>query len=139
MNRQHGRRTLRSNMILPFRTLSIAAGALCSGCVIVPVQVDVFDYDCRIVTHRVELQTVQLRELYGCEAGRQIANIQVCELAVIGALGLTAASAVVSGSIMVVGNVAYWAERQATCAGPAAVPGPRPVASAVEGGEASAR
>ena len=135
MNRQHGPRTLRSTMTRRFRSLSVLAGALCSGCVIVPVQVDTFDYDCKVVTHHMELRTIQLRAFYGCEANRSVSNIQVCEVAVIGALGLTAASAVVSGSIMVVGNVAFWAERQATCAAPAVpvpVPAAAPVASAVE-------
>jgi hypothetical protein len=132
MNRQHGDRTLRSNMTLRFRSLSALAGALCCGCVIVPVQVDTFDYDCKVVTHRVELQAIQLRSFYGCEANnRHFGNVEVCEVAVIGALGLTAASAVVSGSVMVVGNAVFWAERQATCVAPQA-PAPAPVASAVE-------
>ena len=120
-------------MTLRLRSLSVLAGALCAGCVIVPVQVDGFDYDCKMVTHHVELQAIQLRAIYGCEANRSVSNIQVCEVAVIGALGLAAASAVVSGSIMVVGNVAFWVERQATCTPPpAATPAPAPAASAVE-------
>ena len=36
----------------------------------------------------------------------------------LGAVGLATVSTVVSGSIVVVGNVAYWTERRAACVAP---------------------
>jgi hypothetical protein len=99
---------------------ALAAGLLATGCVIVPVRTDSYDPDCRLVTHHVELQPVVLAQIGQC-------NGQGCEVLVLSALGVTAVSAVVSGSIAVVGNVAYWAEHQAGCAAPGPVsPGTSP-------------
>ncbi len=89
------------------------AGTLASACVIVPVTTVDYDPDCRLVTHHMELQAVQLAEINHCSG-------QGCEVVVIAALGVTAASAIVSGSIAVIGNIAYWAERRAGCAAPPA-------------------
>ncbi len=89
------------------------ASALACACVIVPVTTADYDPGCRIVTHHMELQAVQLAEINHC-AG------QGCEMVVIAALGVTAASAIVSGSIAVIGNIAYWAERRAGCLAPPA-------------------
>ena len=109
MNRQRGAETLRSNMNLRLRLLAVFAGALASGCVIVPVTVEGFDPDCRVATYHMELQAVQLHAFDVCRGG------QGCDAAVLISLGVTAASAVVSGSIVVVGNVVYWAEHRASC------------------------
>jgi hypothetical protein len=86
----------------------VLAGLLATGCVIVPVTTASYDPDCRFVTHHMELQPVQLMQLQSC-------GDRSCELAVLAALGVTAVSAVVSGSIAVIGNVAYWAEHRANC------------------------
>ena len=103
---------------MPPRTTATAilAAAMASACVVVPVSTVGYDPDCRLVTHHMELQTVQLGQINGCSG-------QGCEALVIAALGVTAASAIVSGSIAVIGNVAYWAERRAGCAAPAASAG----------------
>jgi len=97
-----------------------AAGLLASGCVIVPVQIEDYDPGCRLVTHHIELQPVVLGQLNSCSG-------QGCEALVLASLGVTAVSAVVSGSIAIIGNMAYWAEHRAGCAAPAPTPGP-PVA-----------
>ena len=89
------------------------AGTLASACVIVPVTIVDYDPDCRLVTHHMELQAVQLAQINHCSG-------QGCEVVIIAALGVTAASAIVSGSIAVIGNIAYWAERRAGCGAPAA-------------------
>ncbi len=130
MNRQHGTETLRSTMNLRFRTLAVLACLLTTGCVIVPVSIGTYDEECHVVTHRMELQTVELRMFYGC-SGQNVQVPQACYVQVLAALGVTAASAVVSGSIMVVGNAAYWAERRLECQGAPVVPmTPMPAASA---------
>ena len=82
-----------------------------SGCVIVPVTVEDYDAECRTVTHHMELQAVQLGAIASC-------NNQTCAAMVIAAAGVTAASAIISGSIVVVGNAAYWAEHRAGCVAP---------------------
>lgn len=53
--------------------------------------------------------------------GGQLAAIQhcanqACLVLVVGAAAVTAATVVVSGSIVVIGNMAYWVERKASCA-----------------------
>ncbi len=87
------------------------AGALASGCVIVPVTTEEYDPDCQVVTHHMQLQAVQVAEINHC-------SNQSCGAVVIAGLGVTAASAIVSGSIVVIGNMAYWAERRASCVAP---------------------
>ena len=92
------------------------ASTLASACVIVPVTKDDYDAGCQLVTHHMELQAVQVAEINHC-------TNQSCGAVVIAGLGVTAASAIVSGSIAVIGNVAYWAERRMGCQAPPAAAG----------------
>ncbi len=92
------------------RPLLALAALSVSGCVMVPVTVEGFDPDCRVVTHHMELQPVQLQAIGRCGDGYCAALV----------LGVSAASAIVSGSIVVVGNIAYWAEHRANCIAPPA-------------------
>lgn len=108
-------------MLSRSRTSVIAAGLLGAGCVIVPVQTEAYDPDCQLVTHHIELQPVVLGELNSCRG-------QGCEALVLASLGVTAVSAVVSGSIAVIGNMAYWAEHRAGCIAPAPAPAAPPAA-----------
>ena len=103
----------------------LLAGALASGCVIVPRTREGYDPDCQFVTHSMELEAVQVSEFMACGAQGRYSRGDLCVAAWVASLGVTAASAVVSGSIVVVGNVAYWAERRINCGTPtvaAAVP-----------------
>lgn len=93
---------------------AIAAGLLAAGCVVVPMTRDSYDDDCKVSTHHMELTTVQLNEVYGCNTR----GPNLGPLCVLGAVGLATVSTVVSGSIVVVGNVAYWTERRAACVAP---------------------
>ena len=92
-----------------------AAGLMATGCVIVPVTTVSYDPDCRYVTHHIELQAVQIAQLRSCGG-------QGCEAVMLAGLGVTAVSAVVSGSIVVVGNVVYWADHRVNCPPPVAAP-----------------
>jgi hypothetical protein len=96
----------------------ILAGVLASGCVIVPRTREGYDPECRFVTHSMELQAVQVSGFKACGVQGHYAGGDLCVAAWVASLGVTAASAVVSGSIVVVGNVAYWAERRLNCAAP---------------------
>jgi len=79
-----------------------------SGCVFVPVTVDVYDPDCRIVTRQMTLQPVQLGAFQRC-------SNEGCVMLLAAAGATAAASAVVSGSIVIAGNVAYWFEKKGRC------------------------
>jgi hypothetical protein len=85
--------------------------ALLSGCVVLPRTVEVADRDCQIMARHMVLEATQVAAIGGC------AN-QGCVALVVGASVVTAATAIVSGTIYVVGNMAYWLERQARCEPP---------------------
>ena len=86
----------------------VVACALLAGCVMVPHTVQTYDPECRTIARHMVLQPVQVAALGGC-------SNQGC-VALLAAAGATAAvSAVISGSIMVIGNTVYWLERQGTC------------------------
>ena len=81
---------------------------LLAGCVVVPQTTYGYDPECRIVARHIELQAVQVAAIGGC-------SNKGCAV-LLAAAGVTAAaSAVVSGSIMVIGNVVYWMEKQGRC------------------------
>ena len=95
---------------------TLAASLLASGCVIVPVTVESYDPDCRLVTHHMELQTTQVNSMVQCSGSG-------CNQ-LLAAFGVSAASVIVSGSIVVIGNVVYWAEERAGCEAPSKPSGP---------------
>jgi hypothetical protein len=91
------------------RLMTLSLAAVLSGCIYVPVTTQVYDPDCRVIAKHLELQPVQVAAFASCRGGECSAQLVF--------LGATAAvSAVVSGSIVVVGNVAYWFEKQGRCA-----------------------
>lgn len=104
---------MRARLALP----SLAA-LLLAGCIVVPRTAEVYDPQCRTFVKQVVLEA------------EAIGLIGVCHndgcAAVLASLGIvSAASAVISGSIALVGNIVYWAERRGQCP-PEATPPPRP-------------
>lgn len=101
---------------MPLRLSRTAAALLLAlagaGCIVVPQTREVYDADCRVLTRQVTLEVAVVGGLHSC-AG------DACLAMLVSAGVVTAASAVVSGSIALVGNVAYWFERQGRCVGPA--------------------
>lgn len=88
--------------------LALAAGMVMAGCIVVPQTREVYDPECRVLTRQMTLEAAYVGGFQRC-AG------EGC-LALLSAAGaITAASAVVSGSIALVGNVVYWFERQGQC------------------------
>lgn len=79
-----------------------------AGCIMVPVTHEVYDRDCQVNAHHMTLEAVQVGAIARCR-GDECAAM----LVFVGATA--AASAVVSGSIVVVGNVVYWFEKQGRC------------------------
>ncbi|MEX8503212.1 MAG: hypothetical protein AB3X41_09260 [Leptothrix ochracea] len=81
---------------------------LLEACVMVPSSKPYYDADCHVTSKQFELEPVMLEGMQHCH-GEDCA-------ALLAATGIVAAaSAVISGSIMVLGNVAYWLERQEHC------------------------
>jgi hypothetical protein len=81
---------------------------LLSACVYVPRTVEVRDPECGVVSRQMRLELEQVAYVSGCRN-------ESCALAVAGAGVVGAASAVVSGSIVLVGNMLYWLEKQGRC------------------------
>lgn len=90
------------------RLLATGLLALLQACVVVPRTTQVFDPECQVVSNHMVLEAVQVAAIQQC------AN-QGCVALVVGAGIVTAASAVISGTIVVVGNIAYWFEKQSQC------------------------
>jgi hypothetical protein len=78
------------------------------GCIVVPQTREVYDPECRILTRQMTLEAAYL-------GGFQPAPGEGCLAMLTAAGAVTAATAVVSGSIALVGNVVYWFERQGRC------------------------
>lgn len=89
--------------------LLLAAVLGLQACIVVPRTTTRYDPDCQLVSRHVELEVTQIAALGICHSGPECSAV----LATAGVV--TAASAVISGSIAIVGNVAYWLERQGQC------------------------
>jgi hypothetical protein len=79
-----------------------------AGCVFAPRTISVYDPDCQITSRQMILQAEQMPVMGHCR-GEECGAM----LVVFGAV--SAATAVISGSIVVVGNVVYWFEKQNQC------------------------
>ncbi|MEO8297926.1 MAG: hypothetical protein ABI574_08975 [Burkholderiales bacterium] len=79
-----------------------------TGCVFAPRTVSVYDPQCQIVTRQMVLDNQQVAAIAHCRN-------EGC-LGLLVAMGaVSAVTAVVSGSVVVVGNVAYWFEKRSLC------------------------
>lgn len=79
-----------------------------SACIVVPRTEIVFDDDCKIQKRQMVLDVHQVGYFGGC------AN-NGCVALLVGVGAVATASAVISGSIAVIGNVVYWLERRGEC------------------------
>ena len=84
-------------------TIIIAVSVFVSGCIVYPKKVEFYDPECEIIVKKMTLEVVPTHSVCSFEE----------ECLVI--LGISAASAVVSGSIVVVGNTIYWLEKVGKC------------------------
>lgn len=87
---------------------AVAVSALLQSCVYLPISTEVYDSDCRIISKQMTLQPVQIAAIHGC-------SHKDCVTLLVAAAATAATSAVISGSIVVVGNVVYWFEKQGRC------------------------
>ena len=83
-------------------------GAWLAGCVFLPRTTTVYDEDCDISARHMVLEVEQVSAFVGCH-GEGCAAV----LATVGVVA--AATAVVSGSIVIAGNIVYWFEKQGRC------------------------
>lgn len=85
-----------------------ASAIFLSACIYLPRTTEVYDSDCRIQSKQMKLEPLQIASFGQCAGSG-------CGALLVVAGATAAASAVVSGSIVVVGNVAYWFEKQGRC------------------------
>ena len=90
------------------RLLALGLLGLLQACMMLPRTTQVYDPECQLVFNHMVLETVQVAAIHQC------AN-QGCVALVVGAGIVSAASEVISGSIVIAGNVAYWFEKQSQC------------------------
>jgi hypothetical protein len=90
------------------RLLAWLALPLLSSCMVLPRTFEVYDPDCHVVARHMALQAVQIASIQHC------ANNE-CAVLIVAVAATAAASAMISGSIVVVGNVVYWFEKQGRC------------------------
>lgn len=88
--------------------LALCATSLLAACVYVPRTTQAYDFECRVMANHMVLEGGQVAAIQHCEN-------QGCVALIVGAGVVTAATVIVSGSIVVVGNIAYWFERKARC------------------------
>ncbi|WP_372870865.1 hypothetical protein [Shewanella sp.] len=99
---------MRSIIILLFSFMVVS-------CVVVPKKIEYYDHDCEIASKRYELTTEQY-SLF--EQAKACSDDECTAQAVgvaFGAIAVTSISAVISGSIVLVGNTVYWLEKQGKC------------------------
>ena len=117
------------------RALPAAAAALLlAGCIVVPRTAEVYDPQCRTLVRQVVLDTAVIGTIGHCH--NDGCAVMLASMGIV-----TAASAVVSGSVAIIGNIVYWAERQGRCPvapEPAAAPAPTAPAAASAASAASA-
>ncbi|MDP2824860.1 MAG: hypothetical protein Q8O52_19530 [Sulfuritalea sp.] len=98
------------------------ATMLLSGCVYLPETSTRYNAECGIYERKMTMQPYQVGSLMGCRD-------EGCVTGLVFAGAVSAASAVITGSVVVVGNVVYWLERQGQCRNPTPEsddPGPPP-------------
>ena len=100
-----------SHMHIRFQQRALLSLTLCTlllaGCVTTRV-VHVYDQKCQVMTRKMELTFEKAQALDAC-------SNHECVAQVIGGAFSLAASTVVSGSVALVGNVAFWMEKAANC------------------------
>ena len=87
----------------------LAVVVVLQGCVVVPKTQEYYDADCQIYARRMTLSAEAARIVINPCGGAEC----VAQLVSAGIVG--AATAVVSGSIVIVGNTVYWFEKQGRC------------------------
>ncbi|KAF0163583.1 MAG: hypothetical protein FD157_2913 [Rhodocyclaceae bacterium] len=91
---------------------------LLGGCVYMPETTVVYDPECGVYERKMTLEAYQVGSLMGCRDESCVTTLVVMGVA-------SAASAIISGSVMVVENVASWLEKKGRCLNPGQIPSTR--------------
>jgi hypothetical protein len=86
-----------------------------AGCVYLPETTVRYNEKCQAYERRMTLEAHQVGAFRGC-------HDEGCVAILVFAGVVSAATAVVSGSVVVAGNVVFWLERQGQCLSPANEP-----------------
>lgn len=89
-------------------TFAVGLAALCNACMFYPRTYTVYDEECKMMTKKMELGVTEYTHLSSCSG-----DDCIDELFFLGFVG--AVSAVVSGTVVVSGNMVYWMEKQMNC------------------------
>lgn len=90
------------------RSLAWLLIPLLPSCIVVPRTVEKYDPECRIVARHMDLEAVQIGYIAGC-------SNEGCATLILAAAATVTATAIISGSIVVIGNTVYWFEKQGRC------------------------
>ncbi|CAM4200447.1 hypothetical protein [Pseudoalteromonas byunsanensis] len=88
--------------------LCVTVVTLTSGCVFVPKEVSYFHERCQIYAKKAVLDSENTTRLASCSGSK-------CGMYLVGAGVVSAASLVVSGSIVLIQNVVHWQEKNKNC------------------------
>ncbi|EWH08396.1 lipoprotein [Catenovulum agarivorans DS-2] len=99
-----------------WKNLLVACAPLVlAACVVVPEKIEYYDKDCQVVSRTYTLTTQEVK-VYGpisnCSNNECVNQVTGMVFAAVIAVPI---SAVVSGSIVIVGNTFYWLEKQGKC------------------------
>ncbi|MDP2561083.1 hypothetical protein [Psychrobium sp. 1_MG-2023] len=97
------------------KAIGLSSALLLSACVVQPNVVNNYDERCHVVKKKVELSVEQL-EFFGaldCSDGRDCKDVFISEI--LGSAVVFPVSAIVSGSIALVGNTVFWLQEQGQC------------------------
>lgn len=89
-------------------TAIVTATVLLAGCIFLPQTSSVYNAECEIYERKMTLEAHQVGALGGCHNEGCVALLVVAGV-------VSATTAVVSGSVVVVGNVVYWLEEKGQC------------------------
>lgn len=90
------------------RLPTLATALLLSGCIVVPRTAEVYDPKCRTMVRQMVLETAVIGTIGHCS--NDGCAVMLASMGIV-----SAASAVVSGSVAIIGNILYWAERRGQC------------------------
>jgi len=96
------------------RLILILLGSTVCACVVVPKKVASYDKNCMVSTQKIELTIEQMEVFDDVDCFNNNCRAQLVGVLATSTL-VTTTSAIVSGSIALIGNTLYWAESQGKC------------------------
>jgi hypothetical protein len=120
-------------MAFPRIVCALPFAAVLTSCTVAPRTVESFDYECKTYQRSA---TLTAKPIGGLDKSCQ-QQPGLCLPLLVGAGAVTAATTIISGSLVITGNVVFWLERQSRCnpnngsARPAQTPAARPVEEAL--------